>query len=54
MPIEIREMVIKATVEEGGKSKLAAGAKIDEKGKQAIIAECVEQVMDLLRQKNDR
>lgn len=56
MPFEVRELIIKATVgEEGkGKSNTASSGKMDENGKQEIIAACVEQVMDLLRQKNDR
>jgi len=55
MPFEVRELIIKATVEEEGKAKAnAASGKMDENGKQEIIASCVEQVMELLRQKNDR
>ncbi|MEM9820861.1 MAG: DUF5908 family protein [Bacteroidota bacterium] len=54
MPFEIRELVIKASVEEEGKTKAAPAGKMDEGGKQEIIAACVEEVMELLRLKKER
>ncbi len=55
MPIEIRELVIKATVESEGQSGGAAGGGgPDAKQRQQIVAECVEQVMEIIRQKSER
>ena len=53
MPIQIDEIVIRALVgdragEEGGSP---AGAEID---REAIVAECVEQVMEILKEKSER
>ena len=53
MPIEIRELVIKATVDTS-QDQSGASAKPDQKTKQAIVAECVEQVMEIIRQKQER
>ncbi|MEM7105410.1 MAG: DUF5908 family protein [Bacteroidota bacterium] len=52
MPIQIRELVIKTTVSDK-KSAEAASAKV-KVDKDAIIAECVDQVMDLLERQKDR
>jgi Family of unknown function (DUF5908) len=63
MPIEIRELVIRATVEEepqagGGKPSASAtsgsspGANATERAK--LIAECVDQVMEVLREQRER
>lgn len=54
MPIEIKELVIRATVDSGG-----SGSKGPRKRKQAaereeIVAECVEQVMRILRRQGER
>ncbi len=58
MPIEIRELVIKATVESqgqsGGGGGAAGGGGPDAKQRQQIVAECVEQVMEIIRQKSER
>lgn len=53
MPIEIRELVIKATIQapEGGTAGAAAGHSPD---REDIIADCVEQVMAILREQNER
>ena len=62
MPIEIRELVIRATVEEegaqtsakpgapGGKSSPGSGGA----ERAQLIAECVDQVMEVLREKRER
>ena len=63
MPIEIRELVIRATVEEElqpGASKPPAtmasgpppGASASERSR--LIAECVDQVMEVLRERKER
>ena len=58
MPIEIRELHIRVSVSEGGKQPAAAGpagaggdGQVD---KDAVVAECVEQVMQILHAKKER
>jgi len=60
MPIEIRELVIRTTVTGGGENtdtpshtRPSAGGsgKID---LERIVAECVEQVMEILREERER
>ncbi|HXS38177.1 MAG TPA: DUF5908 family protein [Flavipsychrobacter sp.] len=59
MPIEIKELYIKVTVNEphpeaqssSDNSQQGAGK---EDGKDAIIAQCVEQVMEILNNKEER
>ena len=53
MPIEIKELVIRATVETGGADKASAPAKAAEQ-KQEIVADCVEQVLEILRRERER
>jgi hypothetical protein len=59
MPIEIRELVIKATVDQSQGSGATAGAP--GKGSQSnsspgedMIKECVEKVLAVLKEKNER
>ena len=57
MPLEIRELHIKAVVNEGSQ---ASGSKSSGTGKsqgnntEAIIAACVEKVLEILKEKNER
>ena len=55
MPVEIRELVIKATITDTtgtkGAEKAAATGTAD---REEIIMDCVEQVMALLREQNER
>jgi hypothetical protein len=55
MPIEIREINIKATISEGKKptanERPGKSAVTD---KETIVAECVERVMELLKLKQER
>jgi hypothetical protein len=55
MPIEIKELYIKIKVDE---SKTSSGQSTKETGgtdnKSAIVALCVEEVMDLLKQQKER
>jgi Family of unknown function (DUF5908) len=50
MPIEIRELQI-TVIEEG---QTAAPSEAAVATNEKIVAACVEQVMDILRQKNER
>lgn len=54
MPIEIREIVIKTTVgpNEAAQGPAAPMAKQEER--EELIQECVEQVMEVLREKAER
>jgi hypothetical protein len=65
MPIEIRELIIRATVEEDGDAASPSarastgGAGAPPAGKAAaerarLIAECVDQVMEILREQKER
>ena len=51
MPIEIRELVIRATVEPGG-TETKESKK--EPPRHEIVAECVEKVLDVLRLREER
>jgi hypothetical protein len=55
MPVEIRELQIVTTITEGGSTggntpPPSAGAT----GSEDIIAKCVEQVLEILKEKTDR
>jgi hypothetical protein len=55
MPVEIRELQIVATVQEGGQSSSASSSKSSSGGgSNDMIAQCVEQVLEILREKNER
>jgi hypothetical protein len=58
MPVQIQELVIRATINEGVHT--VAGAKGEnasagsEKDKEEIIHECIERIMELLKTKTER
>jgi hypothetical protein len=52
MPLEIRELVIKVTVEESDKK--IDDDKILQDYKKEIIRDCTEQIMDKLRSRTER
>ena len=55
MPIEIRELQITAVVQNTpSSSATAAGSSSSSKGNDAIVAACVEQVLEILQQKIER
>ncbi|MEM7061816.1 MAG: DUF5908 family protein [Cyanobacteria bacterium P01_B01_bin.77] len=51
MPLEIRELVIKTTISDGESAQGASSGNADQA---ALIAECVEQVLAILREKSER
>lgn len=53
MAIEIRELVIKTTIDNSS-GKKGENVKKKDNDDNDIIRECVEQVMDLLRQEKER
>ncbi|MBD2199387.1 MULTISPECIES: DUF5908 family protein [Calothrix] len=56
MPLEIRELVIKASVNEGQQRQNSAreSGNFDADTQAAIIATCVEQVLAILKEKSER
>ncbi|MBD1848321.1 hypothetical protein H6F89_34235 [Cyanobacteria bacterium FACHB-63] len=57
MPLEIRELVIKTSVNEGGQAQTTNSSSGDGSGagdQDAIIAACVEQVLAILKEKTER
>ena len=54
MPVEIRELVIRATIDSKGKEGGGSNGQASPQQKKEIVEECVEQVLEILRQKNER
>ena len=57
MPLEIRELVIKTSINEGGQAPTAnpnAGDSGGSGDQDAIISACVEQVLAILKEKAER
>ena len=55
MPIEIRELVIRATTEPDAKNSAAKAASgLSNLDQAAIVQECVRQIMSILKKKEDR
>lgn len=56
MPIEIRELIIKATIKDESEkpSTSAPSQKADASNEEQIIQRCVEQIIEILRLKNER
>jgi len=55
MPVEIRELVIRATVEPGeGEQKMPAKQKRVGEANSEMVAEIVEQVLEILRKERER
>ena len=52
MPIEIKELHIKINVDD--KQQTGDSGKIKQKDKDRLVAECVEQVMEILSKKEER
>jgi hypothetical protein len=54
MPVEIRELQIIAVVQEEGAQTSGDSAAIVTSNSEEIIAACVEHVLEILKQKNER
>lgn len=55
MPIEIRELVIKTSVNEGNRSQNNSDVNINSSQEQStLIAICVEKVLEILKEKSER
>ena len=53
MPIEIRELVIKATIDDKGNQSGSSGG-ISSSVKQEIVESCVQQILEILKEKQER
>lgn len=52
MPIQIKELVIKVTVQDdGAPAALSGGGQAAEQDKEDMIEECVEKVLEILHEK---
>jgi len=56
MPVEIRELQITTTITEGGSAggNTSSTAPATATGGEDIIAKCVEQILEILKEKTDR
>ena len=60
MPVQVNEIIIRASVSEGGDAQQPAQPKTGKAGgsdssdKDSIVAECVEQVLDILKKEIKR
>jgi len=55
MPIEIRELVIKASISESdAEDATDTGLGLRSSDREEIVADCVEQVMEILRTQSER
>ena len=54
MPIEIKELHIKIKVDEGANKGNASNKGAAKEDKSQLIAVCVEEVMEILRQQKER
>jgi hypothetical protein len=58
MPVEILELIVRATVQEQEASSSIPASKgsgeVDQFQKQVLIEECVEQVLEILRRREER
>ncbi|MEM9916976.1 MAG: DUF5908 family protein [Bacteroidota bacterium] len=52
MPIEIKELIVRTTIETDANSP--AGPTAPAPDPSAIVAECVEQVLEILKQQKER
>ncbi len=53
MPLEIKELVIKATVQDEQQPSTSTQSGTEE-DKETIIEECVDKVLEILRNQNER
>ncbi len=54
MPIEIRELVIRVTVEKEKKRAESGGAGSVKNSTEQLVAECVDQVLEVLSSQRER
>ena len=54
MPIVIRELVVRANITEKQADGSSLSSEDKERAREDLIKECVEQVMEILKQKTER
>jgi len=54
MPVEIRELAIRTTLKSGDTEKQPTREKGKVEASEELIAECVEQVLEILRKERER
>lgn len=54
MPVEIRELQITTIVQDTSEASTASAQVTSTSNNDSIIAACVEQVLEILKQKNER
>jgi hypothetical protein len=54
MPIEVRELIIRATVSQEANGAQKSASKDEKSPNEEIIRQCVAKVMEIIRNKNGR
>jgi hypothetical protein len=54
MPVIVRELVVRANVSENRRDEAGGPASMDQNAREELIKECVDQVMEILKQKTER
>jgi hypothetical protein len=54
MPVIVRELVVRANVSENRRDEAGASSMRDQSPREDLIKECVDQVMEILKQKTER
>ncbi len=54
MPVQINELIIRAHVKEPDEAPKSNNAAVGKEAKEEIIKECIERIMELLHQQNER
>ena len=54
MSVEIKELIIRATIVDSSKNKSSSPALASREQKEEIISNCVEQVLKILERKKER
>lgn len=54
MPIEIRELIIKAQISDNDDRNSGSSGTPDDATKQKIVQECVDMVMDIIKKERER
>lgn len=54
MPVQVNEIIIKATIEGDKGGKAGSGSNAAAGNSEALITECVEQVLQILKTRDER
>ena len=53
MPIEIRELIIKATISDQEENKTSSG-KLTDVDRELIVKECIDQILEITNKRKER